>query len=272
MKSSHFIGHNDINLHVHESLIEKPKADLVFLHGFFEHSGRYAKEAKLLNSKGYNFYAYDQRSHGQSDGKYRSYVGNFDNYLSDYKIFLEEMNIGEERPYYLMSHSMGGLVLTSYLLDRPALGTNFRGTVMSAPLIMPDRNTAPLLQKILFPRLRTVQIDSDHISRDPQEIKAYVEDPLNSRDKMYAASGHHLIKQMKKIQPLLPKITTPFLVLHGTDDRLAEIEGSRLLYNQASSEDKKMVELADYKHEILKDIDNDKVWEHIISWMDQRLA
>jgi len=265
------------SLHLHAWTKDGSKADILFLHGFFEHSGRYKKEAKLLNSKGYNLYAYDQRTHGLSGGKYRSFIKDFNSYLQDYKTVISQLDLGTERPFYLMSHSMGGLVVCSYLLESNEMKKNFRGVIFSAPLLVPDSNTAPLLQKLsrvvgsLFPTLKTIQIDPNHISRDPEEINLYVSDPLNYTDKMYASSGYQLLKQMKKIQPLLPNFHYPFIVLHGTEDRLAEIKGSRLLYEYARSKDKELIELPKYKHEILKDLNHDIVWSKIITWMDQRL-
>lgn len=269
-------SHDDLELHMHSWTTKSAKADILFLHGFFEHSGRYNKEALTLNKKGYNVYAYDQRSHGQTQGKYRSYIQDFKNYLQDYKQVITTLKLGAERPFFLMSHSMGGLVSCSYLLEN-AVAKNFKGAIFSAPLVLPDSNTAPLLQKIsgvvgtLLPRLKTIQIDPNHISRDPKEITLYTTDPLNYTDKMYASSGYQLLKQMKAIKPNLSQLKIPFIILHGTDDRLAEFAGSQLLYDQAVSEDKTFIPLPDYKHEILKELDNDLVWSKITTWMDQRV-
>jgi len=278
MGQSKVSGHNDVNLHMYDWKIAHPKADILFVHGLFEHSGRYESEAQFFNEAGYNFYAYDQRTHGQSEGKHRSYIDDFSAYVRDYQFLVKRLELGKNRPYYLFSHSMGGLVLTSYLLENRSLGDAFKGAVLSAPLLMPDSNTAPLLQKMagvvgtLFPKLKTIQIDSQAISRDPIEVEKYISDPLNYTDKMYAATGYQLIKQMKKIRPQLSSFHHPFLVLHGTDDKLSEITGSKLLYDNASSGDKEMVELKNYKHEILKDIGKEKVLNKIVAWMNERVS
>ena len=84
---------------------------------------------------------------------------------------------------------MGGLVQCSHLLnnDPPA---NFKGAIFSAPFLKPDRNTAPILQKVagivaaLAPRLRVLDLDPTTISRDPDEIEKYINDPLIYSDKM----------------------------------------------------------------------------------------
>ena len=270
--------HDGLKLHtIRWDSLPPAKADIAFVHGFFEHSGRYSNEAQFFTNAGYNFLAYDQRSHGLSEGKYRSFVKDFSNYERDYKLFLKENNLGKNRPYFLFSHSMGGLVQCSYLLDTTSTQARHKGSIFSAPLLSPDPNTAPLLQKMsgvvgtLLPRLKVIAIDANAVSRDPKEIEKYVNDPLNYTDKMYAASGFNLLKQMKKIQPLFSTLTHPFLVLHGTDDKLSDIGGSQTLYDQAASLDKEYMRLENFKHEITKDIDHHIVLNKILTWMDNRV-
>jgi len=274
---SKIIAHDGTQLHTRSWKINKAKADIAFVHGFFEHCGRYEGEAHFFNEAGYNFLAYDQRTHGQSEGRYRSYVDNFSLYEKDYALFLSENNLGKERPYFLFSHSMGGLVHCSHLLNTKALPARHLGSIFSAPLLAPDPNTAPLLQKLsgvvgtLFPRLKVIDIDADAVSRDPKEVEKYIDDPLNYTEKMYAASGYHLLKQMKYVQSKMSTLEHPFLVMHGTNDKLSDISGSQMLYKSASSTDKELVVLQDFKHEITKDIDHHLVLEKILSWMDNRL-
>ena len=280
-------SYNDSELETHDGLklhIRKwdqpgrtAKADIAFVHGFFEHSGRYAAEANFFNKSGYNFLTYDQRSHGLSEGKYRSYVGSFQNYERDYAMFLKEQKLGEDRPYFLFAHSMGGLVQCTHLIQNNTMPSGFKGAIFSAPLLSPDPNTSPLLQKIarlvgtLLPQLKVVSINHTAVSRDQKEIEKYLSDPLNYTEKMYAASGYNLLKQMKYVQTKLAAVKHPFLVLHGTDDKLSDIKGSKLLYKLASSEDKEIVILQDFKHEITKDLDHQEVLDKILSWIELRL-
>lgn len=264
-----------LSLTTHSWTVPMPKAKIIFVHGFFEHGFRYKREAEYFNQEGINFYTYDQRSHGLSDGKYRSYVDNFQHYVDDYELFLNSPPKSTV-PTFLFAHSMGGLVLVSYLLYTSNKIDN-KGIILSAPLLMPDKNTAPLLQKMsgivgtLFPRLKTIKIDANAVSSDPKEVEKYTSDPLNYTDKMYASSGYHLLKQMKKVQGDMTKFEWPYLILHGTDDKLAEIEGSRLLHSLASSEDKQFVELKDYRHEITRDIGHEHVLETILNWINKRI-
>jgi len=275
--SKKMITYDGLKLHQQAWTIPAAKADIAFVHGFFEHCNRYHNEAAYFNEAGYNFYSYDQRTHGQSEGKYRSYISDFNDYLKDYQQFVSQLKLGQERPYYLFAHSMGGLVMFSYLLAQAQHPALCKGAIFSAPLLMPDKETAPILQKIsaivgtLLPRARVLKIDATAISRDPEEIKKYLEDPLVSNEKMYAASGYQLIKQMKNIRSKFSELQLPFIILHGSDDKLAEIEGSKLLYNESQSTDKTFVPLENHKHEITRDLGKEKVLNTILNWMNDRL-
>lgn len=276
-ESSFKSSHDGLALHRQSWTAASAKADMAFVHGFFEHCDRYGAEAKFFNEAGYNFHAYDQRTHGKSGGKTRSFISDFDHYIKDYQQFLALLRLGEERPYFLCSHSMGGLVTCSYLLKHKPQLENCKGVIFSAPFLMPDGNTAPLLQKLsgvvgtLFPKAKVLKIDANAISRDAEEVKKYVNDPLIYNDKLYAASGYQLIKQMRSIRGKFSEITLPFLILHGTDDKLAEISGSELLYAESKSTDKTFIPLQDYKHEITRDLGKEKVLDTILEWMNNRI-
>jgi len=266
-----------LELFTHSWLAKDCKADVILVHGFFEHCLRYEVEANTLNQAGFSVHTYDQRTHGRSGGKRRSYVNNFQDYSQDYNDFLTSLDLGSQRPYFLFSHSMGGLVQTTYLIEHKITDKLFKGAIFSAPLLLPDKDTSPLLQKFsavigtLFPTLKLIKIDAGAISRDPEEVKKYKEDPLIYTDKLYAASGYNLLKQMKKIRPLLPQINCPILVMYGTDDKLAEPAGSKLLFDQVSSTDKDILEFKGFKHEITRDIGKEKVLSHMIKWMNDRI-
>lgn len=266
-----------LKLHTHQWTIDKPKAQILFVHGYCEHAGRYTSEAQFFNEAGYDFHAYDQRHHGLSEGSPKSYIQEFSSYIDDLELFIKS-KASNDNAVILMAHSMGSLVMVSYLLERTPSLPQLKGIVLSAPFLQPDRNTAPILQKLavvigtLLPKLKTVGIDSNAISRDENEVNKYVNDPLNYAGKIFARSGYQLLRQMKQIRKKFHKLTLPILIMHGTDDKLAEIGGSQMLYDLCSSEDKEFIVLKDYKHEITRDLDHLYVRETMQSWMDERIT
>ena len=275
-KSNYLETKDGLKLHTHHWTVPDPKATIIFTHGYCEHAGRYNSEAEYFNEFGFDFHSFDQRHHGQSDGEPRSYILEFENHISDLEIYIDKWK-RTDIPIFLMAHSMGGLVLISYLIERNPLLIQLRGVILSAPFLKPDKNTAPILQKLssvvgtLFPKLKTVDIDATAISRDENEIKKYVNDPLNYNGKIHARSGYQLLKQMANVKNKFDKIEQSLLIMHGTNDKLAELEGSEALFKLCSSTDKEFIKLEGFKHEITRDIDFHIVRNKMQSWISERL-
>lgn len=259
-------------------LTDQPlKANVIFCHGLFEYAGRYDYEAEFFNKEGYSFYSFDQRTHGASDGKRRAFIKSFDNYVEDFGVFLNSTLEDKKQAHYIFAHSMGGLVTISFLLKEKYLDPSFKGILLSSPFLRSKDNMAPILQKMagiigtLFPTLRTVKARPNSISRDPEEVRKYIDDPLVYTEGIYAGTAFQMLKQAKMIETKLDRFNYPYLMMQGTDDQLAEIEGSKLLHSQSTSDDKEFVILENFKHEITRDIGRDGVLSKMTTWMDNRL-
>ncbi|XP_065918739.1 monoglyceride lipase-like [Dysidea avara] len=85
-----------------------PVAVLYIVHGVAEHSGRYENLAALLNENEIAVYSQDLVGHVKA--KYSSNI-----------------------PFFMMGHSMGGLVTTLFTIQRPDL---INGVVLSAPALV----------------------------------------------------------------------------------------------------------------------------------------
>lgn len=267
--------HLDLALYNWET--KDAQCDLLFIHGFFEHAGRYTSEAQYFNEAKINVFSYDQRTHGLSNGRPRSFIKNFDDYLNDLRAYLNQSELGKHRPFFILAHSMGGLLLVSYLIDNLDFQQKLTGVILSAPFLETDENTAPLLQKLagivgtLLPRLKVLSLEPNDISNDPQEVEKYLNDPLIYTDKMYAGSAWQMIRQIKKIKPHFSKITVPLFILHGSKDAIANPKGSHLLFERAKSSDKSIEILEGQKHEILKDTAKKGTLELIKNFIVERI-
>ena len=62
----------------------------------------------------------------------------------------------------------------------------------------------------------------------------------------------------------------PVLIMHGTDDRLSDPQGSRLLYDQVSSEDKTLIFYENYYHEIFNEPGRERVLADMEGWLEAR--
>jgi len=85
-----FEGVGRLRLQYRSWEVPAPKAAVVFVHGFSDHSGRYESFAETLATFGVSTFAFDLRGHGQSDGR-RGYVRRFEIYLQELDRFRQEV-------------------------------------------------------------------------------------------------------------------------------------------------------------------------------------
>lgn len=249
------------------------QAAFVIVHGYGEHCARYAPLAARLNSEGYSVYSYDQRGHGRSPGK-RAYIPSFEVLPRDLDDFMAQAGprMGE-RPRFMMGHSLGGLVLILYVMGfKPEVN----GLVFSSSAFKVGDNVAPLTQRlsgilsVLVPWLPTLQLDAKGLSRDPEAVKRYEEDPLVYHGKIAARTGHEMMAAMKALPGRLGELRDPFIALHGTEDRLAEYEGSVLVHEGAASKDKTLKLYEGAYHEVFNDLDKDRFVQDVVDWINAR--
>lgn len=262
-------------LYYQEWLPEGDAKAVVFIaHGLAEHGGRYINVVKQLVPIGYAVYALDQYGHGRSDGP-RVYINEFEDYIKPLKTFLDMVYVWQpEKKVFLLGHSMGGLIATYFLLDHQ---DEFAGAVISAPLTKkPDQISAfmetvvKILAKLL-PKARLVGIDSGGISRDPNEVAAYVNDPLVYTGNSTTRLGAESLKAMGRISEQRENITLPVLVMQGTEDSLVDIRGAQELYEAVGSADKTIKHYDGYFHEIFNDLDKEVPLGDLQDWLEARL-
>lgn len=260
----------------HQSWLPENEAKgVIFLvHGLGEHSGRYMNLINCCVPRGWAVYALDHIGHGRSEGM-REYVKSFSDLTGNLNRFLDMVEAwSPDVPLFLLGHSMGGLVSAAFLLERQA---DFRGAVLSAPLMKPPENVTPFLLRIgkvlsaLLPTFRVTGLDGEGISRNKEVVEAYKNDPLVFKGKVTARLGAELIDWMDYVLENAGKITLPLLILQGSADRLVDKEGASLLYNAAGSADKTLKIYDGYYHELFNDIDFERVLDDVCAWLETRL-
>lgn len=254
--------------------VTEPKAVIIIIHGYAEHSGRYAHVADYLANHGYAVETFDLRSHGKSDGK-KTFIRSFDEFLSDVDLFLKRVQ--ERHPnknIFLLGHSMGGLIASLFVVTRKP---NVKGLLLSGASLKISDEISPMLVKLssvigaIVPRLPTIKLDGTAVSRDPEVVKKYDSDPLNYRGGIPARTGAEFNRGVKQIQEQMAAITLPLLIMHGTADRLADPAGSKQLYERAQSHDKTLKLYEGFYHEILNEPEKERVLGDIVEWINERL-
>ena len=251
-----------------------PRADVAIVHGYAEHSGRYAHVAAYLVDRGYAVSAFDLRGHGKSEGP-RVLVRSFNEYLDDLDAFLARVRArAGSRPLFLLGHSMGGGVAALAEVTRrpPIDGLLLSGaSTDTAPAPRIVVGLTRLLGRFL-PRLKLTKIASSTVSRDPAVVAGYDTDPLNYRGRVTAGLAAAMIRATKTIRENAEKLDMPLLIMHGSEDALVPVEVSRTLYDRASSRDKTLKIYDGLYHEILNEPEQLTVLADIADWIDARIA
>lgn len=264
-----------LNLHKNEWPVDNPKAILLLVHGLGEHSGRYEYQqlAKNLNKAGFGMTSFDHRGSGRSEGL----VAHIDKFtqLTDDLALVANAEKKEGVPFILLSHSLGGLIATRYLIDHK--DHPFDMAIFSAPAVKADDSMAPILRKIapivskLVPKLPAAKLAQHMISKDPKVRDRYQADDLIYKGKVRARKGYETMKSMQYILDKFERITLPVLIMHGGDDKITDPIGSQHLFDGISSEDKTLKYYEGLYHEIFNEPEREEVISDVVSWINDRI-
>jgi acylglycerol lipase len=269
-------GVRDANIYYQRWLPEgEPKSILLLVHGLAEHSGRYMNVVNHFCPLGYAVYSLDHLGHGRSDGT-RVYVERFEDFTEPLQIYFDMVRGWQpNKPIFIVGHSMGGLIGAAYLLDHQA---ELAGAVLSAPCVKGSDDTSSttiLISKVLstlLPRFGVMQVEAAGVSRDPAVVQAYVDDPLVYTGKIPARMAAELLKTMQRVTAEAPRITLPILLVQGSQDRLVDPRGARMLYDTVGSVDKTIQIYDGLYHEVFNEPEHTQVLSDVEAWLDARLG
>ncbi|RDS90121.1 alpha/beta hydrolase [Pseudomonas fluorescens] len=279
------------------------KAVVMLSHGMAEHSERYARLAEALCSAGYGVYAPDQRGHGRTAdegtlGLYAEKDG-WNKVVGD----LASLNqhIGQQHPglpIILLGHSMGSYIAQAYLLHHSASlhgailsGSNFQPVALyrAARLIaraerlrQGARGRSALIEFLSFGSFNKAfkpnRTAFDWLSRDPNEVDKYINDPLcgfRCTNQLWIdlLGGLQQISKASNLAQIDPGL--PILVMGGECDPVSE--GKRLksladALREAGSQHLQLNIYPQARHEVFNETNRDEVTADVLRWLDQALT
>lgn len=250
------------------------RATVIIVHGYAEHSGRYDWTGERLAEAGFAAYALDLVGHGRSEGP-RAFVRSMDEFLGDVRAFVALARSREpDRQVFVLGHSMGGGIVTLFLaVDQP----DVHGAILSGPVLATNGEKPPLRERIIhlvarfFPSLPTATLNSAHISRDQDVVRAYDADPLVYRGRMKAGLISAMMRGVRHADKAAARIAAPLLILHGRDDKLTSPAGSERLHGRVASADRTLIVYEGLHHEILNEPERDRVIADVIAWLERRI-
>lgn len=251
-----------------------PRGVVVLAHGYAEHARRYDHVAARFGEAGLVTYALDHRGHGRSGGK-RVYLRDMSEYTGDFHTLVQIA--AAENPglkLVVLGHSMGGGIVFTYGVEHP---DDYDAMVLSGPAVDAHASVPParvLLAKVLgriAPGLPVENLPADAVSRDPQVVAAYEEDPMVHHGKLPAGVGRALIGVGETMPQRAAAITAPLLIVHGDRDALIPVQGSRKLVDCIGSTDVHLKEYPGLYHEVFNEPEKDTVLDDVTAWIETKL-
>jgi alpha-beta hydrolase superfamily lysophospholipase len=244
----------------------------VVVHGLGEHSGRYQRLAEWFTPRGATVYAMDHRGHGRSGGQ-RGHAPSLKALLDDTDLVVKRARVDSGGPLVLIGHSFGGLLAIAYALDRP---DRIDKAVFSAPALV-ARVKVPAWKQALARVLPTIapkasfanEIDANVLSHDPTIGPAYTTDPL-VHNQITAGLYANSIARGEEFIRRAPELRVPFLLMHGRDDQIVDPAGSQRFFARATAPDRAFCLYPGLYHEIFNEVDHERVFQDIESWLTQR--
>ena len=277
---------------------DKPKANIMFIHGMEEYKERYDAFASFLCDHGYNIVLSDLRGHGKH-APLLSHIADKDGdklILADQKKirkFMEEKF--PDLPNMLFGHSMGTIIsrdllqdcsndftkvaLSGYVNPNGASGIAVcLGNIVRAfkkgkghSKMLTNLATGPFNKAVKNPKT-----GSDWLSYNEENVQKYIDDPLCGVEftvGSYCALFKLLnnMSKAKKYKNVNPEL--PFLLISGKDDPCTGGEKGRnasvKVLQKAGFKDISVVTLDNMRHEILNELDKQKVYDEILKFFDK---
>lgn len=215
-----------------------PRAVLCFHHGVQEHIGRYSKLFTSMADAGIAVFSFDAVGHGLSGGE-RAFVPKFSILVDDFEAVCAKAAASDSItsastpiPFFIGGHSLGGLAATLTCLKDQS---KWKGLILSAPAI--DVEWTPVLRvqaalgnilAALVPKARIVPAaEPKYMNRDPEKVKEYVEDPLNSVGSLATRTAHESLKAFDQLGQKTGEITLPLYAHHGTADKVTSFAATK---------------------------------------------
>ncbi|MEM7080005.1 MAG: lysophospholipase [Pseudomonadota bacterium] len=281
---------------------DAPKGAIHIAHGMGEHARRYDEVARALVAAGYAVVTNDHRGHGRTAGEVAGYMGadGWNRCLADaYELNQHLQAQYPQLPRVLLGHSMGAMLSAQYITRHGASidalilsgSPGFKATSWN-PIpgwmlgfehwrLGPAGNSA-LMQKALFGSANKTfeggpgeTTGYEWLSRDPEQVRAYVEDPdcgavlaVGSLRELFA--GAAVAADPASIAKI-PK-ALPIYVFSGGDDPIhgekQDIERMVSAWREAGLTGIELKWYDEGRHEMFKEINRDAVITDTIAWLD----
>lgn len=256
-----------------------PRAAVGIVHGFGDHSGRYAAAVEAMTRAGYAVHAFDLRGHGRSPGR-RGHVGAWSDYRDDLTAFVGHVHAQEvaATPVFLYGHSLGAAIALECGLREPIA---IDGLVASAPSLVPSgvrdarQEALAAVMSRVWPTLTLeLQIELAALSRDARLVEATRVDPLYHR-RITVRTAAVGLATFEWTLANAGRWRLPLLAFHGAADRIVDPAATIAFADAARAggapDVTRTLYLGGY-HELHNDIDATTVMADVVAWVEAHIS
>lgn len=247
----------------------EPKGIVVVVHGFAEHMGRYSELISFLQNEGYGVYAINHLGHGGS-GETRGHVKDFFD-MVDSVNKLVELAKKENKNIFMLGHSMGGLISAAYGIRYPNV---LKGQIFSAPAL--GVKLPKLVQfflkvgRLIIPKKTVENKVANEISKDAKVVEDYLNDEKVLKSATINFYYEVFLKGTAFVSKRIKEYNYPFLIMHGTEDKIIDYRLSEKFYKEAASADKEIKIYQGLYHEILNEPEKEMAKADILQWLEDK--
>ncbi|MCR5546167.1 MAG: lysophospholipase [Lachnospiraceae bacterium] len=287
----------------------EPVGVIQLVHGMIEYIERYDEFAEFMNAQGFVVMGHDHIAHGDSvkskddwgimhtDTPSETMV---EDMFTNYKIIKEQY---PSLPYFILGHSMGSYLLRHMLILKAADFKDVKGAI-----IMGSGTTPENMAKMGMTALKVLKTfkgwdgkskiavnlmygesykgfstdgsepEKSWLSTNVESVKKYYSDPKDTF--MFSLNGYRLlvnssgfVSKLENVEKMNKDI--PLLFVSGAQDPVGDlsvgVQTAYDTYKKAGVKDVSLHLFEGMRHEILQEVERQKVFEYIYSWISEKM-